>query len=543
MAKIEGNNNIQAVVVVSDGQQNLGGDEALRDFVNKMTGSKKVKIITVGVGEYRIPAEIKVDDVQAPESARPDDQFPIRVQVVGVGLAGQEFDVTLTATRVKDGTGQPVAGEAVYNLGTKKAKFEGSGDYPQGIVEFPVDVQDLKNIKVGSDKEAELEGTWQFVAKVPRNPREAQFTEAEHVTNPAIEVLVMKRKLRVLLFSGGPTREYQFLRTLLYREVLEKRLDMSVYLQSGKEELVDQDVEAERLLRGFPNKIGADEPNEKNMSLSDYDVIIAVDPDWLALEPAQLKLLKDWVGVHSGGLVFVAGPVATFQLAHAAGKDITDLRTLLPVFLNDSRLHGVHGIGHDASRPYVLRFTPSAKLKEYDFLRLDENDEDLHTAWNRFFWGAGEPAGDPAAEKPKHGFYNYYPVDKVKTGATVLATFAGPEGSRINDGKDAQPFIVSMPYGNGKTMFLGSGEFNRLRATKAAYHERFWIKLARYMSAGATQQKKYGRFLMARSAPVGNVSFEAKLKGKDLLPLPADSRPIVYVKRLDAPPDAPRRRT
>jgi hypothetical protein len=541
MAKIEGNNNLQAVIVFSDGASNLGGDESKNDFLNRMTGNKKVKIFTVGVGEYRIPASIKVDDVQAPESARPDDKFPVRVQVVGSGLAGEDFDVTLTATRVKDGTGQPVQGEPTYNLGTQRAKFEGGGDYPQGTVEFPVDVQDLKKIQAGSDKEAELEGTWQFVAKVPRNPREAQFTKPEHVTDPPVEVLVMKRKLRVLLFAGGPTREYQFLRTLLYREVLEKRLEMSVYLQSGKEEQVDQDVESERLLHAFPNKIGADEPNEKYLSLSDYDVILAVDPDWLVLEPAQMKLLKEWVGVHSGGLVFVAGPVATFQLARPAGKDITDLRTLLPVFLNDSRLHGVSGIGHDTSRPYILHFTPSAKLKDYDFLRLDENDEDVNTAWNRFFWGAGQPPGDPATEKPKRGFYNYYPVDKVKTGATVLATFVGPETSRINDGKDEQPFIVTMAYGNGKTMYLGSGEFNRLRQTRAAYHERFWIKLARYMSAGTTMQKKYGRFMMPRSAPVGNVQFEAQLKGKDLLPLAADFKPTVYVKRLDAPEGPPRK--
>ena len=117
----------------------------------------------------------------------------------------------------------------------------------------------------------------------------------------------------------------------------------------------------------------------------------------------------------------------------------------------------------------------------------------------------------------------------------------GPEGSRINEGKDEQPFIVSMSVGNGKTMYLGSGEFNRLRQIKSAYHERFWIKLARYMSAGATMQKTYGQFMMPRTAPVGNVQFEARVKGKDLLLLPADSKPVVYVKRLDAPEGAPRK--
>src|SRR4029077_6514212 len=110
----------------------------------------------------------------------------------------------------------------------------------------------------------ELEGTWQFVAKVPRHVREA-YAKAEHVTEPPTEVLVQKRKLRVLLFAGGPTREYQFLRTLLYREVTEKRLDLSVLLQTGREDHVDQDVEADRFLSNFPTKLGAGEVGEKYM--------------------------------------------------------------------------------------------------------------------------------------------------------------------------------------------------------------------------------------------------------------------------------------
>ena len=38
---------------------------------------------------------------------------------------------------------------------------------------------------------------------------------------------------------------------------------------------------------------------------------------------------------------------------------------------------------------------------------------------------------------------------------------------------------------------------------------------------------------MARNVPVGKISFEAQVKGKDLLPLPIDISPTVYVKRTD----------
>lgn len=538
LAKLEGNSYLQAIVIVSDGQSNLGSDDALREFVNRVSsGTRKTPIMTVGVGEYRLPASIRIDDLQAPETARPDDKFPIRVPVVGSGLADEEFNVFLEAKRVKDALGQPVVDKASL-LGPMKGKFQKGGDYPQDTVEFEIDVQDLKDIKSADDKDGVLEGTWQFIAKVARNPREA-FPKAEHVTDPPTEVLVQKRKLRVLLFAGGPTREYQFLRTLLYREVVEKRLDLSVLLQTGREDHVDQDVESERYLQNFPNKIGPSDTGEKYMSLSDYDVIVAIDPDWLALNVDQYKLLKEWVGTHSGGIVFVGGPVHTYQLARPAGVDITALKTLLPVFLNDSRLHGLGGIGHDASRPYVLNFTPAAR--QFDFLKLDEKEEAPTAGWDKFFWEGGVRPQSIKDVKPKRGFYNYYPVDKIKSDSAVIATFAGPESSRINDGKDEQPFIVSMRYGNGKSLYIGSGETWRLRHSKDIYHERFWIKLCRYMSSGTTQQKKYGRILLPRTTSIGNVSFEAQVKGKDLLALPSDLKPTVYVKRLDAQDGPPKK--
>lgn len=539
LAKLEANSFLQAIVIVSDGQSNLGSDEALREFVNRMSaGKRKTPIFTVGVGEYRPPASIRIDDLQAPESARPDDKFPIRVPVVGSGLGDEEFTVFLEAKRVKDAAGQPVSGEKTYQLGPKKGKFQGAGDFPQDTVEFEIDVQELKDLKADDDKDGALEGTWQFVAKVPRHPREA-FTKAEHESEPPTEVVVQKRKLRVLLFAGGPTREYQFLRTLLYREVVEKRLELSVFLQTGRAEHVDQDVEPDRYLSNFPNTIGPNESGEKYMSLSDYDVIVAVDPDWLALDVAQFKLLKDWVGTHSGGIVFVGGPVHTYQLARPAGVNISDLKTLLPVYLNDSRLHGLGGIGHDASRPYVLNFTNAARL--FDFLKLEEGGESPTAGWEKFFWDGGKAPANVRDTKPRRGFYNYYPVDKIKSDSSVIATFAGPDSSKINDGRDEQPFMVSMRYGNGKTMFIGSGETWRLRHAKDVFHERFWVKLCRYMSAGTTQQKKYGSILLARTVPVGNVAFEAQLKGRDLLPLPAELAPTVFVKRLDVHEGPPKK--
>ncbi len=537
VAKAESGSFLQAIVIFSDGQSNVGSDEAGREFMARVVAAKRpIQVYTVGVGEYRQPAGIRIDDIQAPQIARPDDKFPIRVPVVATSsLEGEDFEVTLELSRVEDGTGKPVAGEKKYPLGPKKGKFKGGGDHPNGTVEFEIDIQELKGLKSVDDKNGDLEGTWQVVAKTPRHPREA-FAKAEHVSDPPTRILIQKKKLRVLLFAGGPGRDYQFVRTLIYREVVEKRIEMSVFLQTGRDDSgdIDQDVERDRLLTRFPDAIGP--AKDKFMSLNDYDVIIAFDPDWTNLSdnPAQnpdtLKLVKDWVGTHAGGLVFVAGPVHSFHLARPGGLDLSALLTIYPVVLKDSRLHGL-GIGHDPTRPYPLSFSPAAKL--YEFLKLDESGETATAGWDEFFWGKGKKAPDPGKDiRPQRGIYNYYPVDRVKPAAIVLAAFEGPAASRINDGKDPQPYIVTMPFGRGKTVYVGSAETWRLRTFKESFHERFWIKLARYASAGTTAQMKYGRILLGRNAVTGPVAFEAQIMGSDLQPLPRDTRPTVFVKKI-----------
>lgn len=526
VAKQEAGSFLQAIILFSDGQSNVGSDEAVKEFLARVGNPKrKVQVYTVGVGEYRQPVSIKVEDLQVPETARPDDKFPVRVPVVGSGLQDKEFDVWLDLVRVKDKDAKPVQ-EQKITLGPKKGKFKGGGDFPSDQVEFEIDLQELKKVKAESDEGGVLEGTWQFTARVPRAEREA-FAKKEHESDPPAQVLVQKRKLRVLLFAGGPSREYQFLRTLLYREVQEKRAELSVYLQTGKEDEVDQDVEKDRLLTHFPDRRGPDSPTDKYSSLNEYDVVIAVDPDWTALETKQLKLLEEWVGQDAGGVVFVAGPVHTFHLARPGGVDISPLMTIFPVTLKDSRLHGL-GIGHDASRPYLLNFSKAAKL--FDFLKLEDEGDSPLAGWQKFFWRDEAPEGGKDA-RPVRGVFNYYPVEKVKPATTVVATFAGPAHSRINDGKDEQPFMAMMRYGSGKTFYLGSPETWRLRMASEGYHQRFWVKLTRFMAAGSTPQKRYGEIYLAQNATVGTISFEARLKGSNLQPLPRDARPGGTIKR------------
>ncbi len=540
MHKLENNSFIQAIVIVGDGQSNLGSDDARIDFLNRVNNPKRsIPVITVGVGQFRLPAAIRIDDLQAPEETRPDDKFPVRVPVVGTNLHGEEFEVTLEAQRVKDVTGKPVDDKA-FELGPKKGKFkaEGGGDHPQDVVEFIIDVSDLKGIPVLKDERGELEGEWVFKARVPRNKKEAT-ADKEHVSE-TVKVQVQKRALRVLLFASGSTREYQFLRTILYREMLEKRMEVCIFnQQNAKDDFIDEGIEPERVLADFPTKLEPGGP--KYMSLSDYDVVICFDPDWTRLSLSQRNNLNKWVANYGGGVIFVAGPIYSYQIARPGGHDLDSLLKIYPVVLKDNRvfaLPGVAGLGHDTSRPYALNFEKE-KAHLYDFLKLEEEDEDPLAAWNMFFWKNKDFQVELAKDLiPYRGFYTYYPVERTKPATIVIATFAtANKEARIGDKteafKDQMPFWAVMPYGTGKTMYIGSGEFWRLRSFKEGYHERLWIKMARYASAGAREQKKYGRFLMARKMPVGLIHCEAQVKGANFLPLPEDLRPTVLVKRID----------
>src|SRR5262249_60409 len=178
------------------------------------------------------------------------------------------------------------------------------GELPHAQAEFEID-------------QPGFEGEWKLVARIPRDKRET-FAGKEHVTD-AVIVHVVKRPIRVLLFAGGPTRDYQFARSLFVRETDRRRAELSIYIQAVRPEAV-QDVPAERLLGRFATTLrGVDDPKEtaeeKYNNLAQYDLIIAFDPDWTQLSLEQMSLLEKWVGTHAGGLIAVAGPVNTFQLA------------------------------------------------------------------------------------------------------------------------------------------------------------------------------------------------------------------------------------
>lgn len=513
----EANNMVQGLIVVSDGRSTQYSSQAFEELRTRADRAK-VPIFTVVVGEHRQPISIRITDLQAPEQARPEDKFPVRVEIDGEGLPNAATDVHLDVINPK---------KEKKTL-TKTFKFNaGAGGPPHAQVEFEVDAA-LFGSPVTTGKPPELEeGQWKFLARVPKDKREV-FLQKEHLSREA-NVQVVKKPLRILLFAGGPSRDYQFVRTLFVREVDQHRAELSICLQIQRPGVV-QDVPPDRLLKRFPDRLesedsASDKPEDRYQNLAYYDVIIAFDPDWTQLDPQQLTALTNWVSRQAGGLIVVASPVNTTQLTRLNNRErLKPILDLYPVSLRDSVLE----FDRQATEPWRLHF-PGANA-EMEFLKLDEAGKEPLAGWEQFFTGAPKAPGGPEAPTVR-GFFSFYPVGSVKPSATVVATFADPR-ARIDNGQKEQPYLVTMPFGSGKVVYLGSAETWRLRQYREIYHERFWTKLARYAGSGnLTRQSRRGVIVMGQEFTAGQfVPMEAQLFGRDLKPLPETATPQIQVQ-------------
>ncbi|HYV37863.1 MAG TPA: vWA domain-containing protein, partial [Gemmataceae bacterium] len=545
----EGNSRIQSIIVFSDGNSNRGDEEAIRQVLEKAGNVKRpIHVITVGVGDYKQPVRIRIEPLIAPQTVRADDSgFEVRVPVYGDGLPGEEFEVTLTAQRVKDRQGIELKKEKVYIVGKQKGKF-GGGQAPDEIV-FKVKLEEMTKIKADEDTKGQLQGQWNFTAQMPRHAREAPDKDNPvHLSQPK-PVMVNDTTLRVLLFASGPSRDYQFVRVLFAREQEAKRAKLSIYLQSSKGlDDVHQDVDGTHLLNDFPNKLEkaaggkkVDASKEGDvMNLKSYDVIICFDPDWTQLSKTQLDILKEWVTEEQGGIIFVGGPQHMQRLIPPVDEDkfkewpLKQVFSIFPVVLARNPPGVKAELLQDTSIPYTLDFTGMAK--GYDFLKLDEDSFMPLAGWEDFFGPYVKSDFPGFGEKihPLRGFHGYLRVAKVQPGGEVLATFGDPKAPKTLDTPPTgQPYLVSRRIeGKGKSFYIGSGELWRMRTFKEDYHQRFWIKLARYVSSGSGA-KSFGRFLMAGEFVTGKVQIAAEVFDKDGAPLNPLTPPSVTLRKLD----------
>jgi len=412
---------LSGIVVFSDGGQNSGiSPEAAVELAHEA----KVPIFTVGLGSDKQPKNVRVSDLIVPARAYPGDRYTVTGFLQARHMAGEVVSVQVLS--------RPAGVQAAE---------EGTGK-----------VLDTRQVTLGGDGEiipVKFELTPEAVGRrtICFRVQEAAGEENESDNFREAEIEIVDRKNHVLLFAGGPMRDYHFLRTLLYRD---RSTTLDVLLQTGREGMSQEG----KILDEFPSTREA---------MYDYDCVVAFDPDWQALNARQVELLESWVADQGGGLIAVAGPIYTGAVINGwtQNRAMAPIRNLYPVEFPRRFSSAESGV-YSTPEPWPLEFTREGL--EADFLMLGDPAAADRQAW---------------AEFP--GVYGYCPVWKAKPGAAVYARFSDP---RATEGGEQPIYMAGQFYGSGRVFYLGSGEIWRLRAVDEAYFEQFYTKLIRHVSQG-----------------------------------------------------------
>lgn len=455
---------LSGIVVITDGGQNAGVDP---QTAHDRAIASKSRLIAVGVGGLDQPLNVQLADMQSPTDVQFGDSFDLTAYVQSQGLAGR--DATVELLSAQDGQSEPPTVVATEEITLPE----------DGLA---------KELKFAVKPVAE--GGWKYTVRVQPRVSVNEFNDEDN--EMTMSVRVFDRPTRVLLVAGGPMRDYQFVRNLLYRH---KSVEVDVYLQTAA---VGTSQESNNLLGEFPSAREA---------LFEYDVIMAFDPDWRLIPSEGVANLVDWVYQEGGGLVLVAGDVNTVQLASASEQatplqeQLLPLKELYPVVLT-SYLSEMR-FDQTSSQPWPLEFTQEGQRAE--FLQLTDDPVTSLARWKEF-----------------SGFYRCYPTSGAKAGATVLARFSDP---RSQNEYGFPILLAEQFYGQGRTLYLGSGEVWRLRAVSDEDYDRFWIKALREVGQGRMKRgTKRGVILPeSRKLLLGQTArIRARLLDAQFLPLEAN---------------------
>ncbi|MEX2168685.1 MAG: vWA domain-containing protein [Pirellulales bacterium] len=448
---------LAGVIVVSDGGQNAGGDPAA---AAKAAKDREIAIHTIGFGPLELPPNIVVRALVAPKRAYPGDRMTIAAEIEAHAVDSLKARVELLR--------QPIgAEEAAWEMvAEQEAELERSGTERVEFTTTPAE-----------------SGDYTYELRV--TPLEGEANLDDNVRRA--EVSIVDRKLRVLLFAGGPSREYQFLRNQLQRD---KNVTLDVLLQSAGTGAAQ---DADTVLTEFP---------KTREQIFEYDVLVAFDPNWSPLEPATLELLEAWVAEQAGGMIVAPGPISTRRWVQNATHEV--VRSLYPVIFDANEVE-LASSAEANNEPVSLELTQEAATAE--FLKLSDDPDESSALWAEFPGVYGIQAG----------------VAGTKPGTTVYARLSS--ASSAAEQTDSV-FFAEQFYGSGRVFYLGSAELWRLRMLDPALFERLYTKLVQHVAQGRLQRgSSRGTLLVERDQyQLGEtVVLRARLTDAQLKPLAGES--------------------
>ena len=423
---------LAGVIVLSDGVQTAGSDLAIAaDSLQEA----EVPAYSIGFGQVQPPAELLLVDYAAPERAYPYDPLEVTAYIRSRGLDGRRATL-----RLRQLASESDAAETDASLFEDQVEVLLGRDEGQ-ILPVTMEIEPL---------EAPGRYTYEWELSLRGEALEGERGGENENTNGRrrrFQIEVEGKPTRVLLVAGGPSREYQFLRNLLKRDT--KQIQLDVLLQSRLKGGLDDPA----YLQNFPDR----------ETLADYDVVVAMDPEWDRLGPEVAESLEQWVADEAGGLILVPGVVNAGSLiqnwSHA--PEYQSLRDLFPVVFEDE-FEMFNDDVQDAGRVRSVEFTRDGQ--DAAFLQLDDSPLASQQVWEAF-----------------GGVYGPRPVKAKKYGATVYARY----DDELAESLGQEPiYIAGQFYGKGRVFYQASGEMWRIRRLDAAHFEKWYTHLIRHVSSG-----------------------------------------------------------
>ena len=424
---------LAGVLIVSDGRNN--GESGI-DPVGRRLGLQGVPVCGVVVGGSRLPLDIAIADVNAPESIYLGDKVRVRATIHITGAKGKKINVVMN-----DATGT-----------VDRASLDVSSD------DF------TREIRLTHEPKAQ--GIYPYTLQADVIDGEL-FTENN---TWKLDVAVCDDRTNVLLIDDRPRWEFRYLRNLFFGR------DKSVHLQylllhadtvAGVQ--TEQKLPPASAARKFGDAEAGALP-ENREEWRKFDVIILGDLGSDVLTPEVVDNIRHCVGERGAMLVVIDGPR---RMPHGIADP--KFQELLPV------RYAAEADGFWAPPEERFRLTLTAPGKIHPVMQQSASISENEAVWS---------------EMPELTWR--FPVLEVKPGAEVLAYAQPVDADKQDPGNvnvtdaaarlDAEirkrarnSLVVAQNYGRGKVLLLNFDQTWRLRYCAGdKYHHKFWGQVMRW---------------------------------------------------------------
>jgi uncharacterized membrane protein len=430
---LKGEQQLTAVVLISDGQHNRG--IAPQDFAASLA-QRKIPLYTIGIGDTEPPKDISIAKAEGSETVFKSDKAMVEITITAVGFPNTDIPVVL------EREGKKIAD-------TKVRLKEG---------------ETTTDAKLTFTPDWDGEATCQVSAPV----QPGEFLPDNNRRD--IRITVITDKLKVLLVDRDPRWEYIYLKRDLERD---KYVNLNTILLSRYRD--------GQMPRG-------DQPGQFPANLEQiykYKMIVIGDLLPESLSEADQKNIKSYVEDNGGVLVVISGKDG--MPARFRNEILADLLPVIPsAHRVDWKPPG------DFLHPFRIQLT--AEGRDEGFLSLNPDPVANADAWARLpamFWFAPVQQLKPGASalvvvRPPDWLNQ--PAVMSKLGDTEMLL----DSMRLfrNEGV---PLIATQGYDLGKVLWLGTDATWRWRYKVADEHfHRFWGQVLRWSTTGhLTGRDKY----------------------------------------------------